>query len=42
MSQENVDLVRRIYAEVTARSATPPELVDPDLELDQTDAMYLI
>ena len=38
MSQENVEIVRRIYAEVTAHSATPAELVDTDVEVDQTDA----
>jgi ketosteroid isomerase-like protein len=38
MSEENVDLVRRAYAETTAHSASPAELIDADWEVDATDA----
>ena len=37
MSEENVEIVRRVYEGVTARSKVPRELFDPDLELDQTE-----
>jgi ketosteroid isomerase-like protein len=36
MSEENVEIVRRVYEGVTARLKVPRELFDPDLELDQT------
>ncbi len=38
MSQENVEVVRRLYEGVTARLEIPKELFDPDFELDQMDA----
>jgi ketosteroid isomerase-like protein len=39
MSQENVEIVRRIYREVSARVwEAPPELFDPEYEVDLTDA----
>ena len=39
MSQENVELVRRIYNEVSAGQwKAQPELFDPDYEVDLTDA----
>jgi hypothetical protein len=37
MSQENVEIVRRAYAEVNARLEASPELFDPDYEFDATD-----
>jgi ketosteroid isomerase-like protein len=37
MSQENVQIVRRLYEEVTARLDVPRELIDSDFELDLTD-----
>ncbi len=38
MSQENVEIVRRLYERVTARLEIPQELFDPDFALDQMDA----
>ncbi len=39
MSQENVEIVRRVYAEVSAHVwKAPPELFDPDYAVDLTDA----
>ncbi len=39
MSQENVEIVRRIYNEVSAGEwKAPPELFDPEYEVDLTDA----
>jgi ketosteroid isomerase-like protein len=39
MSQENVEVVRRIYHEVSAGEwKAPPELFDPDYAVDLTDA----
>ena len=38
MSQENVEVVRRIYREVSDRGTPPPELFDPLYEVDLTDA----
>jgi ketosteroid isomerase-like protein len=38
MSQENVEIVRRLYEGVNARLETPQELFDPNFELDQIDA----
>jgi ketosteroid isomerase-like protein len=39
MSQENVEVVRRIYEEVSAHMwRAPPELFDADYALDLTDA----
>jgi ketosteroid isomerase-like protein len=37
MSQENVETVRRVYEEVTARLEMPRELFEPELELDVMD-----
>ena len=37
MSQENVEIVRRIFHEATARLAFPRELFDADYEADLTD-----
>ena len=37
MSEENIEVVRRVYEGVTARLKVPRELFDPDLELDQTE-----
>jgi ketosteroid isomerase-like protein len=37
MSQENVEIVQRVYEGVTARLEVPQELFDPDSELDQKD-----
>jgi ketosteroid isomerase-like protein len=34
MSEENVELIRRVYAGVTARKATPRELLASDYEVD--------
>jgi ketosteroid isomerase-like protein len=39
MSQENVEIVRRIYNQVSAGQWKPqPELFDPEYEVDLTDA----
>jgi hypothetical protein len=39
MSQENVEVVRRIYRDVSAHVwAAPAELFDPEYEVDLTDA----
>ncbi len=37
MSQENLEIVQRLYEGVTARLEVPQELFDPDVELDQVD-----
>ncbi len=37
MSEENIEVVRRVYEGVTARLKVHRELFDPDLELDQTE-----
>jgi len=37
MSQENVEIVRRVYDGVTARLETPREFFGPDYEVDPTD-----
>ena len=36
MSEENVEIVRRNYERVTATLQMPPELFDPDFEVDAT------
>ena len=38
MSRENVEIVRRAYAEVSARLEAPDELFHADYEVDATDA----
>ena len=38
MSQENVEIVRRIYAGLVSRPDSVQELFDPDYEMDLTDA----
>jgi ketosteroid isomerase-like protein len=37
MSRENVEAVRRVYAEVTAHRETPQELFGPNYEMDARD-----
>jgi ketosteroid isomerase-like protein len=37
MSQENVEIVRRIYEEINVRLEFPPEWFDPDCVTDWTD-----
>jgi ketosteroid isomerase-like protein len=37
MSEENVEIVRRLYEGVTARLKTPQELLDRDYEVDARD-----
>jgi hypothetical protein len=38
MSQENVEIVRRIYREVSSHGRAPAEVFDPEYALDLTDA----
>jgi ketosteroid isomerase-like protein len=38
MSQENVEIVQRVYEGVNARLEAPRELFDPDYEVDSTEA----
>jgi len=38
MSQENVEVVRRIYSEVSSHGRAPAEVFDPDYALDLTNA----
>src|ERR687887_570292 len=40
MSQRNVQIVRRLYGEVTARLDVPPELFDNDYEMDMSDMAW--
>src|ERR671931_29671 len=40
MSQTNVELVRRVYEEITARLDVSPELFHPDYEMDMTDILW--
>ena len=37
MSQENVEIVRRVYQEVTANRETPRALIGPGYQVDATD-----
>jgi hypothetical protein len=37
MSEENVEVVRRVYEGVNARLDVPRELFDPDYEFDNTE-----
>ena len=37
MSQENIEIVRRIYEEINARLEFPREWFDPDCVTDWTD-----
>ena len=37
MSDENVEIVRRVFEELNARLELPRELIHPDFELDLTD-----
>ena len=37
MSEQNVEVVRRVYEGVSARLETPRELFDPDYEFDNTE-----
>jgi ketosteroid isomerase-like protein len=37
MSQENVEIVRRVYEKVTASLEMPPDLFHADFEVDATD-----
>jgi hypothetical protein len=37
MSQENVEIVRRIYEAISARREFPPEWFEPDCVTDFTD-----
>src|SRR4051812_5866628 len=37
MSQQNLEIVRRIYEEINARVEFPPECFDPDCVTDLTD-----
>ena len=38
MSQQNVEIVRRIYREVSSHGRAPAEVFDPEYALDLTDA----
>jgi ketosteroid isomerase-like protein len=38
MSQENVEIVRRVYREVSSHGRAPAEVFDPEYALDLTDA----
>ena len=38
MSQENVEVVRRIYTEVSSHGRAPADVFDPEYTLDLTDA----
>ena len=40
MSHENVEIVRRIYREVSAHLDVSPELFDPDYEMDMSDMAW--
>jgi ketosteroid isomerase-like protein len=40
MSQENVEIVRRIYAEFERGKFWLPDLFDPSIQIDWSDAMF--
>src|SRR5919198_4489057 len=40
MSHENVEIVRRIYQEVSAHLDVSPELFDPEYEMDMSDMAW--
>jgi ketosteroid isomerase-like protein len=40
MSQESVEIVRRIYQEVSAHLDVSPELFDPNYEMDMSDMAW--
>jgi ketosteroid isomerase-like protein len=40
MSQENVEIVRRLYEEISTRLDVPAELFAPDYEMDMSDMAW--
>jgi hypothetical protein len=40
MSQENVEVVRRLYEEFSTRLDVPAELFAPDYEMDMSDMAF--
>jgi ketosteroid isomerase-like protein len=40
MSEENVEIVRRVYEEISSRLDVPAELFAPDYEMDMTDMAW--